>query len=68
MAAAGRSATCPPDLTHRDIATELYVSLNTVKTHCQAAYRKSASWTAGPRRQAARDLRLLQQLQQLRRQ
>ena len=30
----------PSTLTQREIAAELYVSLNTVKTHCRAIYRK----------------------------
>ncbi len=30
----------PSRLSQREIATELYVSLNTVKTHCKAIYRK----------------------------
>ena len=32
----------PSQLSQREIATELYVSLNTVKTHCKAIYRKLA--------------------------
>jgi LuxR family maltose regulon positive regulatory protein len=49
----------PTTMSQRDIASELYVSLNTVKTHCRAIYRKLA---VGDRRaavQAARDLQLL---------
>ena len=30
----------PTQLSQRDISSELYVSLNTVKTHCSAIYRK----------------------------
>lgn len=30
----------PSQLSQREIASELYVSLNTVKTHCRAIYRK----------------------------
>jgi LuxR family maltose regulon positive regulatory protein len=30
----------PSQLSQREIASELYVSLNTVKTHCKAIYRK----------------------------
>lgn len=30
----------PTALSQREIATELYMSLNTVKTHCRALYRK----------------------------
>jgi LuxR family maltose regulon positive regulatory protein len=30
----------PSRLSQREIASELYVSLNTVKTHCKAIYRK----------------------------
>ena len=32
----------PSRLSQREIAGELYVSLNTVKTHCRAIYRKLA--------------------------
>ena len=32
----------PSQLSQREIASELYVSLNTVKTHCRAIYRKLA--------------------------
>ena len=49
----------PTQLTQRDIATELYVSLNTVKTHCQAAYRKLGVGDRKAAVQAARDLHLL---------
>ena len=30
----------PSRLSQREIASELYVSFNTVKTHCKAIYRK----------------------------
>ena len=49
----------PTPLSQREIAAELYVSLNTVKTHCAAIYRKL---DVGDRRaavQAARSLHLL---------
>jgi LuxR family maltose regulon positive regulatory protein len=49
----------PAKMSQRDIASELYVSLNTVKTHCRAVYRKLG---VGDRRaavQAARDLHLI---------
>ncbi|WP_432427093.1 LuxR C-terminal-related transcriptional regulator [Salinilacustrithrix flava] len=49
----------PSGLSQRDIARELYVSINTVRTHCRAIYRKLG---VGDRRaavQAARDHRLL---------
>ena len=49
----------PTRLTQRDIAGELFVSLNTVKTHCQAAYRKLGVVDRKAAVQAARDLRLL---------
>jgi len=49
----------PTQLTQRDIADELYVSLNTVKTHCQAAYRKLGVVDRRAAVQAARDLHLL---------
>jgi len=49
----------PTQLTQRDIANELYVSLNTVKTHCRAAYRKLGVMDRKAAVQAARDLRLL---------
>ncbi|RLE21651.1 MAG: hypothetical protein DRJ50_08840, partial [Actinobacteria bacterium] len=32
----------PTAMSQRDIASELYVSLNTIKTHCSAIYRKLA--------------------------
>lgn len=49
----------PSGLSQRDIAGELFVSINTVRTHCRAVYRKLG---VGDRRaavQAARDHRLL---------
>jgi LuxR family maltose regulon positive regulatory protein len=46
-------------LTQRDIARELYVSLNTVKTHLQATYRKLGVVDRKAAVQAARDLHLL---------
>lgn len=49
----------PSRLSQREIAEELYVSLNTVKTHCRAIFRKLA---VGDRQQAvqrARELGLL---------
>jgi len=49
----------PTTMSQRDIASELYVSLSTVKTHCSAIYRKLG---VGDRRaavQAARDHQLL---------
>ena len=49
----------PTQLSQRDIAAALYVSLNTVKTHCQAAYRKLGVTDRKAAVQAARDLRLL---------
>ena len=49
----------PTQLTQRDIAAELYVSLNTVKTHCKATYRKLGVIDRKAAVQAARDLHLL---------
>lgn len=49
----------PTRMSQREIATELYVSLNTVKTHCSAIYRKLAVGDRTSAVQAARDLRLL---------
>ena len=49
----------PTQLSQRDIAAELYVSLNTVKTHCSAIYRKLGVSDRKSAVQAARDLRLL---------
>ncbi len=44
----------PSQLSQREIASELYVSLNTVKTHCKAIYRKLG---AGGRKAAVRAAR-----------
>lgn len=49
----------PSKLSQREIASELYVSLNTVKTHCKAIYRKLAVDGRKPAVQAARDHGLL---------
>lgn len=49
----------PSTMSQRDIATELYVSLNTVKTHCKAIYRKLGVGDRKAAVQAARDLDLL---------
>lgn len=49
----------PSGLSQREIAGELYVSLNTVKTHCRSIYRKLAVDGRKPAVQAARDLGLL---------
>lgn len=49
----------PSQLSQREIAAELYVSLNTVKTHCKAIYRKLGVDGRKPAVQAARDLGLL---------
>jgi LuxR family maltose regulon positive regulatory protein len=46
----------PSGLSQRDIAGELYVSLNTVKTHCRAIYRKLGVTDRQAAVQAARDL------------
>ncbi len=49
----------PTKMSQRDIASELYVSLNTVKTHCAAIYRKLGVGGRNAAVQAARDLQLL---------
>ena len=49
----------PTALSQRDIATALYVSLNTVKTHCNAIFRKLDATDRKSAVQAARDRRLL---------
>ncbi|MEP7202991.1 MAG: LuxR C-terminal-related transcriptional regulator [Ilumatobacteraceae bacterium] len=49
----------PSQLSQRDISSELYVSLNTVKTHCTAIYRKLGVGDRKSAVQAARELQLL---------
>lgn len=49
----------PTPLSQREIAGELFVSANTVKTHCSAIYRKLAVSSRKGAVQAARDLGLL---------
>ena len=49
----------PSKLSQREIAGELYVSLNTVKTHCRAIYRKLRVDGRKPAVQAAREHGLL---------
>ena len=49
----------PTQLSQRDISSELYVSLNTVETHCGAIYRKLGVGDRKSAVQAARDFRLL---------
>jgi LuxR family maltose regulon positive regulatory protein len=49
----------PTKLSQRDISSELYVSLNTVKTHCAAIFRKLGVGDRQSAVQAARDLHLL---------
>ncbi|MCX4672543.1 LuxR C-terminal-related transcriptional regulator [Streptomyces sp. NBC_01381] len=49
----------PANLSQRDIAAELYVSLNTVKTHCHAIYRKLGVSDRKAAVQTARDLHIL---------
>lgn len=49
----------PSQLTQRDIANELYVSLNTVRTHCKSIYRKLGVGDRKAAVQAARDHGLL---------
>src|SRR5664279_621271 len=46
-------------MSQRDIAAELYVSLNTVKTHCKAIYHKLGVVDRKGAVQAARDVHLL---------
>lgn len=49
----------PSSMSQREIANELYVSLNTVKTHCRAIYRKLGTGDRKAAVQAARDSGLL---------
>jgi LuxR family maltose regulon positive regulatory protein len=49
----------PTALSLRDISTELFVSLNTTKTHCRAIYRKLGVDNRQAAVQSARTLRLL---------
>lgn len=49
----------PTQLSQREIASQLFVSLNTVKTHSSAIYRKLAVCDRKSAVRAARDLRLL---------
>ena len=49
----------PSPMSQREIANELYVSLNTVKTHCKAIYRKLGTGDRKAAVQAARDHGLL---------
>lgn len=49
----------PTAMSQRDIANELFVSLNTTKTHCQAIYRKLGVDNRQAAVQSARNLRLL---------
>lgn len=49
----------PSQMSQREIANELYVSLNTTKTHCRAIYRKLGVDHRKAAVQAARDLDLL---------
>ena len=49
----------PTKLTQRDIATELFVSLNTIKTHSNAIFRKLGVSDRKSAVQAARDRHLL---------
>jgi LuxR family transcriptional regulator, maltose regulon positive regulatory protein len=46
--------------TKQEIANELYISVNTVKTHLKRAYRKLAIGSRAEARQIARRLHLLQ--------
>lgn len=49
----------PSPLSQRDIASELYVSINTVRTHCRAIYRKLGVGDRHAAVQAARDHQLI---------
>ena len=49
----------PSKLSQREIAGELYVSLNTVKTHASGLYRKLGVASRGQAVQRARELGLL---------
>jgi len=49
----------PTQLSLREIASQLYVSLNTVKSHCGAVYRKLGLSDRNSAIQTARDLGLL---------
>ena len=49
----------PSPMSQRDIASELYVSVNTVKSHCRAIYRKLGVGDRKAAVQAARDASLL---------
>lgn len=49
----------PSGLSQRDIAQELFVSINTVRTHCRAIYRKLGVGDRHAAVQAARDHQLL---------
>lgn len=49
----------PAPMSQREIASELFVSLNTVKTHCKAIYRKLGVGDRKAAVQAARELGLL---------
>ncbi len=49
----------PTQMSLREIAAELYVSMNTVKTHCSAIYRKLAVGDRKSAVQVARTLHLL---------
>lgn len=49
----------PSGLSQRDIATELYVSINTVRTHCRSIYRKLGVGDRHAAVQAARDHHLI---------
>jgi len=49
----------PTTMSQREIASELYVSLNTVKTHCRSLYRKLGVADRKAAVQAARDIHVL---------
>src|SRR6185437_15347518 len=54
----------PTDLSLRDIASSLYLSLNTVKTHTRSIYRKLGASSREEAVARGRELRLLGELEE----